>query len=127
MTVGLAVYNGENFLADALRSLVEQDYRDMEILIGDNASTDGTLAICDRFAERDARIRIVRSDENRGLSWNHNRLLPEARGEYFKWAAHDDRYQPSFVSRCVRVLDARFVVGQAFMNSSSASMSTVFV
>jgi glycosyltransferase involved in cell wall biosynthesis len=103
--VGLAVYNGENFLADALRSLVEQDYRDMEILIGDNASTDDTLAICERFAALDDRIRIVHSDVNRGLSWNHNRLLPEARGEYFKWAAHDDRYLPTFVSSCVDVLD----------------------
>ena len=105
MTVGLAVYNGENFLADALRSLVEQEYRDMEILIGDNASTDDTLAICERFAALDDRIRIVHSDVNRGLSWNHNRLLPEARGEYFKWAAHDDRYLPTFVSSCVDVLD----------------------
>jgi len=117
VTVGLAVYNGENFLADALRSLVEQDYRDMEILIGDNASTDGTLAICDGFAERDARIRIVRSDENRGLSWNHNRLLPEARGEYFKWAAHDDRYLPSFVSTCVDVLDRHRDVVLCYTNT----------
>ena len=115
--MGLAVYNGENFLADALRSLVEQDYRDIEILIGDNASTDDTLAICTRFAERDARIRLLRSDENRGLSWNHNRLLPEARGEYFKWAAHDDRYLPSFVSACVDVLDRHRDVVLCYTNT----------
>ena len=115
--MGLAVYNGENFLADALRSLVEQDYRDMEIIIGDNASTDDTLAICERFAALDARIRIVRSDENRGLSWNHNRLVPEARGEYFKWAAHDDRYLPSFVSSCVDVLDRHRDVVLCYTNT----------
>ena len=105
VTVGLAVYNGESFLADALKSLVEQDYEDLEILVGDNASTDGTIAICEDFAARDPRIRIIRSARNGGVAWNHDRLLHEARGEYFKWAACDDRYKPRFVSACVDVLD----------------------
>ena len=79
VTVGLAVYNGEEFLEEALRSLVEQDFQDLEILIADNASTDGTAAICARMAAEHPRIRILRSDVNRGLGWNHNRTLPEAR------------------------------------------------
>ena len=54
---------------------------------------------------RDPRVRIVRSAENGGIAWNHNRLVAEARGEYFKWAACDDRYQPTYVSACVDVLD----------------------
>jgi glycosyltransferase involved in cell wall biosynthesis len=105
VTVGLAVYNGERFLAEALTSLVEQDYDDLEIVVADNASTDGTIEICEDFAARDPRVRLVRSAENRGISWNHNRLVNEARGEYFKWAACDDRYKPTFVSACVDVLD----------------------
>jgi glycosyltransferase involved in cell wall biosynthesis len=117
VTIGLAVYNGVNFLVEALRSLVEQDFADMEILIADNASTDGTLAICEEFAARDPRVRIIPSDRNRGLGWNHDRLVPEARGEYFKWAAHDDRYRPSFVSACVAVLDARPDVVLCYTNT----------
>ena len=127
VTVGLAVYNGENFLAEALRSLVDQDYSDMEILVADNASTDGTLAICERFAAQDPRVRILRAEENRGLSWNHNRLLPEARGEYFKWAAHDDRYKPSYISSCVAVLDEQPDVVLCYTNSVDIDAAGTFV
>ena len=52
VTVGLAVYNGENYIGAALRSLLEQDYTDLEIIIGDNASTDRTVAICEEVAAR---------------------------------------------------------------------------
>ena len=117
VTVGLAVYNGQTFLAEALKSLVEQDYEDLEILVGDNASTDGTITICEEFAAHDPRIRILRSPQNRGVSWNHNRLLLEARGEYFKWAACDDRYKSTFVSSCVDVLDRHADVVLCYTNT----------
>jgi glycosyltransferase involved in cell wall biosynthesis len=127
VTVGLAVYNGENFLAEALRSLVDQDYPDMEILVADNASTDGTRAICERFAAEDSRVRILRSEVNRGLGWNHNRLLPEARGEYFKWAAHDDRYVSSFISSCVAVLDEQPDVVLCYTNTVDIDADGAFM
>jgi glycosyltransferase involved in cell wall biosynthesis len=104
--VGLPVRNGERFLARQLESLLAQDFRDFEVIISDNASTDATEEICRRYAERDARIRYYRSDIDRGLAWNWNRTFELSRAPYFKWAAHDDEHDPSFLSRCVAVLDA---------------------
>lgn len=107
VSVGLPVYNGERFLAAAIESIIAQDFADFELLIGDNGSTDSTPDICASYAARDPRISVLRSAENRGASWNFNRLVDIAQGEYFKWAAHDDLLAPSFLRRCVAVLDAQ--------------------
>jgi GT2 family glycosyltransferase len=105
VTIGLPVFNGEAFLAAAIDTLLAQTYRNFELIISDNASTDGTEAICRDRAARDARIRYYRSDANRGAMWNFNRVVELARGEYFKWAAHDDKHEPTYVERCVEALD----------------------
>lgn len=107
VTVGLPVYNGEAYLAAAIDSILEQDYQDLELLIADNGSTDGSLRIAEAAAARDPRVRVHASPENRGAAWNYNRLVSLAQGEYFKWAAHDDVLRPAFLSRCVEVLDSR--------------------
>ena len=106
VTIGIPVYNGELYIAHAIASILAQTFSDFELLIADNASVDRTVEICNRFAETDGRIRILPSDVNRGAAWNFNRLVKEARGEYFKWAAADDICLPDFLSACVRVLDA---------------------
>jgi len=106
VTVGFAVFNGERFIAEAVESILQQDHRELEVLIADNASTDSTREICDDFARRDERVRVLPSDVNRGLAWNHNRVVEAATGEYFKWAAYDDVYRPTFVSRCVAALSS---------------------
>jgi glycosyltransferase involved in cell wall biosynthesis len=105
VTIGLPVYNGANYLAVALDSLLAQTFEHFELVISDNASTDGTEAICREYARRDPRVRYHRSPVNQGLSWNHNRLVDLARGGYFKWVGHDDTYHPDMLRRCVEVLD----------------------
>lgn len=105
VSIGLPVYNSERHLAASIESLLGQDFADVELLLADNASTDGTLAMCQRYAAADPRVVVLASDVNRGLAWNHNRTVHAARGEYFKWAAYDDVHAPTFVSRCVEVLD----------------------
>lgn len=107
LSIGLPVYNGENYLAAALGSLLDQDFRDFELIIADNASTDRTAEICRVFAADDKRVRYLRQPENLGAAANYNRTLEEARGEYFKWAAHDDVCRPGFLSACIAVLDRR--------------------
>jgi glycosyltransferase involved in cell wall biosynthesis len=104
--VGLPVRNGERYLPRQLDSLLAQDFEDFRVIISDNASTDRTQEICRRYAERDPRIEYHRSDVNRGLAWNWNRAFELSRAPYFKWAAHDDEHEPTFLSRCVAVLDA---------------------
>ena len=94
-------------LAAALGSLLDQDFRDFELIIADNASTDRTAEICRVFAAGDDRVRYLRQPENLGAAANYNRTLEEARGEYFKWAAHDDVCRQGFLRACVDVLDRR--------------------
>jgi glycosyltransferase involved in cell wall biosynthesis len=105
LTIGLPVYNAERLLPRALDSLLAQDFEDFELIISDNASTDGTRELCASYAAKDARIRVVRNDRNVGVFPNFNQVVKLARGEYFKWAAHDDWCDPRFVGRCVEVLD----------------------
>jgi glycosyltransferase involved in cell wall biosynthesis len=106
VSLGLPVYNGDRYLAAALDSLLAQTWTDFELIICDNASTDGTEALCRAYAQRDSRIRYVRDGQNSGAVRNHNWAAELARGEYFKWTAHDDIYAPEFLARCVAHLDA---------------------
>ena len=102
VSVGIPVFNGERFLAETIESILAQTFKDFEIVISDNASTDRTEEICRSYAARDPRIRYNRNDTNRGAAWNHNRVFELARGEYFKWQSHDDFCAPR-VSGGVRV------------------------
>lgn len=106
VSVGLPVHNGENYLEEAIASILAQTFGDFELIISDNASSDRTPEICQTFAQQDNRIRYVRSAENLGGAANFNRVFALARGEYFKWAAHDDLIAPTFLERCVATLDA---------------------
>lgn len=106
LSIALPVYNGERFLAATIESLLGQTFADFELIIADNASTDATEEIARSFATTDARIRYERAAQNLGAAWNFNRSFHLARGEYFKWAAHDDLHHPLFLQRCIEVLDA---------------------
>jgi glycosyltransferase involved in cell wall biosynthesis len=91
-----------------LETLLAQTYADFSIFIADNCSTDTTPEIARQFAARDSRIVYVRNATNLGASGNFNRVLAFSRGyQYFKWAAHDDLYRPTFLQRCVEALDNR--------------------
>lgn len=114
VSIGMPVYNGENFVAEALESIVGQTYENLEILVGDNASTDATEEICREFAAKDDRIRYVRHAENLGASSNHDFVFFNSGGPLFKLAAHDDVLHPAFVERCVDALAAHPEVVLAF-------------
>jgi glycosyltransferase involved in cell wall biosynthesis len=105
VSLGMPVYNGENFLANAIQSVLSQSFGDLELLISDNASTDRTAEICEEYALRDSRVRYFRNPENVGLVNNHNLLVQHAAGEYFMWVAHDDALHPDYLARCVDLLD----------------------
>ena len=105
VSIGLPVYNGAEFIVETLDSLLHQTYADFELIICDNASDDGTQEICEAYAARDERIQYLRREVNRGAAWNYNRALEAAAGRYFKWASHDDLCAPTYLERCVEVLD----------------------
>ena len=107
LSVGVPVYNGAAFLRATLESILAQSFDAFELIISDNASTDGTEAIAREFAARDPRVRYHRNSENLGLAKNYNLLfsLAAAGGEYFKWASADDLCLPGYLERCIAVLD----------------------
>lgn len=106
VSVGMPVYNGENFLAAAIRSVLGQTFGDLELIICDNASNDGTEGICRDFERRDRRVRYFRNPHNLGADPNYNLTFAKAHGRFFKWAAHDDCLHPTHLARCIEALEA---------------------
>ncbi len=105
LSVGLPVYNGEAFLRQAVDSVLGQTFRDFELIISDNASTDATEEICRSYAERDQRVRYYRNASNIGAPRNFNRAFELARAPYFKWATADDYWRPEFFEQALTVLE----------------------
>src|SRR5262245_43367226 len=103
VSVGLPVYNGENYLAAAVSSVLAQTYSNLELIICDNASEDKTEAICQDFAARDKRVLYYRQPANLGAAVNHNKCFELASGQYFKWISHDDLLEPGYIEACVKV------------------------
>lgn len=105
VSVGMPVFNGARYLAAAIEGILGQDHEDLELIIADNASTDATGEIALAYEARDPRVRYVRNRSNIGAAGNFNLLVDLARGEYFRWAAHDDVVAPGLVACCAEVLD----------------------
>ncbi len=105
LTLGIPVYNGAAYLAQLFDCLRAQTFIDYEAIISDNASTDATEQICQRMIASDARFRYERNAANIGAAPNFNRVFEQATGRYFKWTAHDDLLAPTYLERCVAVLD----------------------
>ena len=106
VSIGTPVFNGERYLREALEAIARQTFTDFEVIICDNASTDGTEAIAREFVQRDSRFHYHRNQENIGAARNFNRTFELARGAYFKWAAADDLISPDYLAKTVSVLDA---------------------
>ena len=105
VSLGLPVYNGENFVAEAIQCVLDQTFSNWELIICDNSSTDRTVAICRELADQDSRVRVYQNARNMGVSFNFNEVFRLSRGQYFKWLAHDDLFAPRFIEGCVQELE----------------------
>jgi glycosyltransferase involved in cell wall biosynthesis len=103
----MPVYNGSNYLKEAIDSILSQTFTDFELIISDNASIDNTIDICKAAEMKDERIRYYRNEKNRGAAWNFNYVFHLAKGSYFQWACHDDVWTPTLLERYVDVLDRK--------------------
>lgn len=115
VSIGMPVYNGEKYIRDALDSLLGQSYKDFELIISDNASTDSTEKICRQYAWKDARVKYFRQPKNLGAAANFRFVLDQANGAYFMWAACDDKWSPDWLERMREALgnvDVGMVFGQ---------------
>lgn len=106
ITIGVPTYNRVSLLRRAVESALEQDCGDLEVLIADNASTDGTEDYCRALAGREPAVSYIRHPVNCGPTANFNTVLRHARGDYFLFLADDDWLDPSYSSRCLAWLRA---------------------
>jgi glycosyltransferase involved in cell wall biosynthesis len=109
VVIGLPVYNGQKYLGAAIEAHLAQTYSDFCLVISDNGSTDATPEICRDFARRDGRVQYLRSEVNRGILWNHRRVMEAIQSDqqYFRWAGADDIPEPGLLQQMVQLLDAR--------------------
>ena len=105
VSVIIASYNGERFIAEAVGSILGQTFRDLELIVVEDGSTDGTRAILHAIAAKDQRLRIIEK-ENEGLIATLNRGIAEARGVYIARLDHDDVARPNRIERQAAFLDA---------------------
>jgi glycosyltransferase involved in cell wall biosynthesis len=106
VSIGMPVHNGSRHIERAIESLLAQSLRDFELIISDNASTDNTEVLCERYARLDARIRYLRQPENLGAPRNYNVVVGAARGTFFKWSSASDECAPELLAKCVAALEA---------------------
>ncbi len=104
VSIGMPVYNGDRYLRQALDSILAQDYENFELIISDNASTDQTWEICVEYAAKDKRIRLEQNNTNLGAATNFNRVFELSTSDYFMWAAHDDLWDKTYISKCLKTL-----------------------
>ena len=105
VSIGMPVYNGQNYVSQAIESILSQTYTDFELVISDNASEDATEDICREYAGRDQRICYYRNEKNLGAAFNFNRTFELSKGQYFKWVGHDDVCIATYLEKCVAALD----------------------
>ncbi len=128
VSICLPVYNGGQYLADSIESVLAQSYADFELLISDDGSMDGSAEICQEYADRDPRVRYWRNPEKRGLFGNYNECLRRARGKFIKPFAQDDLLHPDMLAQAVAVLGANqgislLAVGRRWIDENGDDVS----
>ena len=106
LSIGMPIFNGELFIHQAIKSILAQTFTNFELIISDNASTDSTREICEKFAKQDNRIRYFRQESNIGIHKNFNFVLKQAKNEYFAWAAVDDHLDNDYMEKNIKVLES---------------------
>ncbi|MCW8918025.1 MAG: glycosyltransferase family 2 protein [Gammaproteobacteria bacterium] len=105
VSIGMPIYNEERFLRVALDAIVAQDYPNIELIISDNCSTDGSANICQEYARKYEWITYHRYESNTGPARNFSHVLNASRGKYFMWAAGHDRWDANYIHACVKMLE----------------------
>ena len=110
ISIAMCTYNGERFLAEQLDSILNQTYKNLDLVIVDDLSIDGTLSILDSYARRDKRIRVIRNDENIGFVRNFAKAIGECRGEFVALADQDDVWFPEKIETLYREIGDNWLI-----------------
>jgi glycosyltransferase involved in cell wall biosynthesis len=118
VSIGMPVYNSEQFIRHSLDSLLEQDYENFELIISDNVSTDRTQEICKEYQAKDKRVIYFWNEKNLGSVQNFDQLINLGRGKYFMWARSSDLWHKSFISQCASLLEKDSNIILAYPNAA---------
>lgn len=113
ISIVLPVYNGEKYLRESIDSVLAQTYKNWELLIVDDCSTDSSAAIAKEYASKDRRIYYYRNENNLRLPRNLNKGFRLAKGDYLTWTSDDNKFKPMALEKMYDALknnqDAQFV------------------
>lgn len=107
VSIGMPAYNSAKWIGSTIDSILNQSYKNIELIISDNASTDNTQKLCEEIAKKDSRVKYYRNESNIGVSENFNAVFKYATGEYFKWTSSSDLLKETFIEKCLNVLQMR--------------------
>jgi glycosyltransferase involved in cell wall biosynthesis len=130
VSIILPTYNGSRYLDDSISSCLDQTYRNLELIIVDDCSTDSTPDIIRKRAAQDLRIRPVTHETNKKLPGALNSGFSQARGEYLTWTSDDNLYRPDAIERMVKALACQpevsvLYAGYAVINDAGQVLNTM--
>ena len=119
VSLGIPLYNESEFLEETIISLLNQTYKDIEIIAIDNNSSDGSFKILETYSEKDKRLRIYKNKYNIGQSANFNLVFEKSKGEYFSWIGAHDKYEKNYVKKLLNKFDKNQNISVVFSNVSN--------
>ena len=129
LTVGVPAWNARQSISASLKSILASSFTNLEVIVSDNASTDGTAAVAEAIAAEDVRVRVLKQPTNIGAARNFAQLLEMASGEFFAWVAADDSVETDYLGDCVHALQqddqAALAFGNVLMRFSSDESTVV--
>jgi glycosyltransferase involved in cell wall biosynthesis len=105
ITIGIPVYNTENYFGQCLNSVLAQRGADLEILVVDDCSTDKTVGIIDEAMKKDSRIKLIRHTERKGVLYSRQEILDQMSGDYLLFVDSDDYLLPNAIETIVKELN----------------------
>jgi glycosyltransferase involved in cell wall biosynthesis len=127
ISVIMPVYNGEKYLRQSIESVIQQTYKDWELIIVNDCSTDNSRDIMQSYADADSRIRIVDNSSNLKLPRSLNAGFREARGKYLTWTSDDNLYKPNALEELSGYLDYNFEIGLVYSDMDVVDDSLNFI
>ena len=102
VSIGVPVYNVEEYLRQCLNSIMEQTFTDFEVIMVDDGSTDNSFSICQEYVAKDNRFKLIHQ-ENKGLAGARNTCIKNMHGEYITWIDSDDKVKPDYLEKLLQV------------------------
>lgn len=104
ISIVLPSFNGEKYIEQSIRSIINQSYKNWELIIVDDCSSDNTGIIAEQYAKRDMRIRVIHNLTNKKLPMSLNIGFAEARGDFFTWTSDDNAYEKNALKNMLTML-----------------------